>query len=153
VDPWSWVGSFVRDALEQGWSQRHTLEVGREAGMLPRDSVFRDVWHAEVESRRKAADLADLPGQSQIPDALHVEWGVGRAGEYRYNMHMQVFDTETGEVRTQWHTVTNSTPLTPNEAEGQALDDYDHELGPDTPQGNVMGATLVGAYLMTGKSL
>lgn len=144
------LGGYINSAQERGLSQRAALRELRGADLGVRDSDFRDVWHQVASSREKAGALADLGGQSYVPDELHTDWNAGVEGRFVYNVNVHVREDD-GTTFTKVYSVTSDDPMVVDDALAEAIEGM--ELGTETETGqgqSIEGATLAGAFRMTG---
>lgn len=136
---------YIASAQERGLSARGALRELRASGLGVQDRQLYDTWREVRQVRTNAAAVADLPGNSVVPDHLHVDRPSGRREGYLYNVQVMI-RTDDGELISRPHSVASDDPMMVNDIMAVAADET--EAGIES--GTDLGATFFGAVLVSG---
>lgn len=140
--------SLINRGIREGWSQRQTIAVARNAGLSFANATFRAMWHAAADVISRAPTTRAIPPGVgvDITDVAHSEFG--RPGSFYYWIELTYVHLDTGDTETNMILMQRDGLRPPDEVSGDALDaigdepgNYDLEDGMAIAGANVYAVT------------
>lgn len=121
--------ALVNRGIREGWSQRQTIAVARNAGLSFANNTFRAMWHAAADVLSRApATRAIPPGVGvDITDVAHGQ--LGRPGSFYYWIELTYVHLDTGDTETQMILMQRDQLEHPDDVAGDALESVGDEPG------------------------
>lgn len=149
VRPLGNLAGKIAQAIRQGISANRFQQsvIGTVEG-INRQSLLRAFGQVRAALATQG-QIAALPGNVPVPDAVISDWGHAPATGYLHHVRVLVRLPGKRDVDTLYFNVNSDTPLSPSEAEQQAIDIASSATSPGgTGEGqDVLGAFLSGVYV------
>ena len=151
IAPGSLIG-LIGSILETGVTATAGLREIREQGWGITTQTWYRVWGETAAAYANKGGLAGLDPTGVVPDLMHTDWAAGTSGRYAYQVSIILDDPESGGMGRAPYTILSDVPLSPEDAIGQATDDFAAAItiGGSGEGQKVHGGVLTGAYRMTG---
>jgi hypothetical protein len=140
--------SLINRGIREGWSQRQTISVARNAGLSFANATFRAMWHAAADVLSRAPATRAIPPGVGVDITDVASAGFGRPGQFYYWIETTYVHLDTGDTETQMILMQRDSLVDPSEVEQDALDaigdepgNYDLEDGMAIAGANVWAVT------------
>lgn len=139
--------SFASLAIREGVSATQGLADLRAVGWGIRTQTWYQAYNGVLESVANTAAVDALARDAVVPDSAHAPWATRTPGQYAYQNEITLYDPTTKSFQFRQSTVMASIPLSPEDAEQLASDDWENQ--PDDTNYPLinLGARMTNAYI------
>lgn len=142
------IRGLIERGIREGVGADKFYRTAREQGLGISRSSVRQQYNEVRQAMINRGEVAGLP-RHRIPDATYfTPWQAGTAGRYAYQLNLTIVDTETGETVARPWTVISDTPISIQNAIGQAIDQANAGIeGGNYANEEVKGGELSNLYV------